>query len=144
MSDPTEHDIDLFGNKANITMESQPKDESVRNIHAFAGLEQVQNNLKYLGIHDNVRLIRGKVEDTLLKNENLPNKIAILRLDTDWYESTKLELEILYPRLSSGGVLIIDDYGHFEGARKAVDEYFFNQSIWLHYIDYTCRLLVKP
>ena len=53
-----------------------------------------------------------------------PDRLALLRLDTDWYESTRHELEHLYPRLVDGGVLIIDDYGHWEGARRAVDEYF--------------------
>ncbi len=53
---------------------------------------------------------------------------ALLRLDTDWYESTRHELAELYPRLERGGVLLIDDYGHFAGARKAVDEYFGERS----------------
>ena len=64
-------------------------------------------------------------------------------MDTDFYESTKIELETLYPRLSKGGILIIDDYGHFKGCRKAVDEYFDNSKITLHYIDYSCRYLRK-
>jgi O-methyltransferase len=82
-------------------------------------------------------------EKTLLDDANLPVAISLLRLDTDWYESTKIELEILYPRLVLGGVLIIDDYGHFRGAQKAVDEFFTDQHIWLHRVDYTCRLMIK-
>ena len=69
-------------------------------------------------------------------------KISILRLDTDFYESTKIELEVLYPRLEKNGILIIDDYGTFKGARKAVDEYFKTKP-FLIYIDHTCRLLIK-
>ena len=69
-------------------------------------------------------------------------KISILRLDTDFYESTKVELEVLFPKLISGGFLIIDDYGHWKGARKAVDE-FFNGKEWLHYVDYSCRYIIK-
>ena len=61
--------------------------------------------------------------------DNLPSKISILRLDTDWYESTKAELEILFPRLSKNGILIIDDNVHWKGARKAVVEYFFNKNV---------------
>ena len=72
-----------------------------------------------------------------------PEAVALLRLDTDWYESTKHELEHLYPRLATGGVLIIDDYGHWEGARKAVDEYFGDRMPLLHRIDYTGRIAVK-
>ena len=81
-----------------------------------------------------------------LKNsKNLPDQISLLRLDTDFYESTKIELEILYPKLSSGGVLIIDDYGHWKGSRKAVDEYFEldKNFMWLHRIDYASRILIK-
>jgi hypothetical protein len=83
----------------------------------------------------------GMVEDTIPRLA--PERIAILRLDTDWYVSTKHELEWLWPRLSSGGVLIIDDYGHFTGARKAVDEFFGGQT-FLFRIDYTGRLVTKP
>ena len=61
----------------------------------------------------------------------------------NFYESTKIELEILYPKLVSGGFLIIDDYGHFKGCRKAVDEYFRDDLPYLHYVDYSCRLIIK-
>ena len=81
----------------------------------------------------------------LLQYKNLPKEISILRLDTDWYESTKSELEVLYPILSVSGVLIIDDYGYWAGARKAVDEY---SAIWDHkplfnVIDHTGRSAIK-
>ena len=68
-----------------------------------------------------------------------------MRLDTDWYESTKVELEELYPLIASGGILIVDDYGHFEGAKLAVDEYFAKQDRkpLFNRIDYTARLIVK-
>jgi O-methyltransferase len=70
----------------------------------------------------------------------------VLRLDTDWYASTRHELEQLYPRLSPGGALILDDYGHYEGARRAVDEYFEarGERLLLNRIDYTGRVAVKP
>lgn len=92
---------------------------------------------------ENINFIIGPVEKSLLLEKNLPKKISVLRLDTDWYASTKIELEILYQRLVQGGVLIIDDYGHWQGCRKAVDEYFFNKKKWLHVYDYTCRYLIK-
>ncbi|GGI75401.1 hypothetical protein GCM10007973_10320 [Polymorphobacter multimanifer] len=91
-----------------------------------------------------VKLVKGRVEDTLLDPANLPEKISILRLDTDFYESTKLELEILYPRLQPGGVMIIDDYGVWAGSRKAVDEYFGADKPWLHYVNRGVRLAIKP
>jgi hypothetical protein len=91
-----------------------------------------------------LRTVKGPIEETLKKAENLPERIAILRLDTDFYESTKAEMDVLYPRLSKGGVLIVDDYGEWAGARKAVDEYFAGQPVWLHYVTHTVRLMIKP
>ena len=90
-----------------------------------------------------LRYAPGKVEDTL--PAAAPDKIALLRLDTDWYESTRHELEHLFPRLSPGGVLIVDDYGHWQGARRAVDEYFAENGVTmlLNRIDYTGRIGVK-
>ena len=70
-----------------------------------------------------VHLIKGKVEDTLF-SQTIPDKIAILRLDTDFYESTKIELEVLWSRLVKGGIIIIDDYAAWNGAQKAVNEFF--------------------
>jgi O-methyltransferase len=92
---------------------------------------------------EKVHYIKGMVEQTI--PEFVPKKIALLRLDTDWYESTKHELEHLFPRLSKGGVLIIDDYGHWQGARKAVEEYLKKNDvkILLNRIDYTGRMGVK-
>jgi hypothetical protein len=68
-----------------------------------------------------------------------------LRLDTDWYESTKHELTHLFPKLIQNGILIIDDYGHWEGCRKATDEYFEekNIKIMLNRIDYTGRVAIN-
>jgi hypothetical protein len=92
---------------------------------------------------DRVHLVEGKVEDTL--PARAPEQIALLRLDTDWYASTKHELDQLYPRLQPGGVLILDDYGHYEGARRAVDEYFDEHGgrPLLTRVDYTGRVGVK-
>ena len=84
------------------------------------------------------------MEDTI--PGEIPEKIALLRLDTDWYESTKHELTHLYPRLVSGGVLIVDDYGYWKGSRKAVDEYFEqnDQRPLLVRVDATARVAIKP
>ena len=90
-----------------------------------------------------VRFIVGKVEDTLTVPANLPDKIASLRLDTDWHASTKIELAVLYPRLAAGGVLILDDYGFWTGARAAVDEYFANRPMLFVPIDKSCRVGIK-
>ena len=89
--------------------------------------------------------VKGDVLETLDHMRESPLCLSVLRLDTDWYESTLRELQILYPKLSIGGALLIDDYGHWEGARKAVDEYFSSipQKPLLQYTDPTGRMAVK-
>jgi O-methyltransferase len=88
-----------------------------------------------------IHCVEGDVLETL--PEQAPSQIALLRLDTDFYESTLHELVHLYPRLVPGGVLIVDDYGHWEGARRAVDEYFADTQVFLARIDYSGRVAVK-
>ncbi len=74
-----------------------------------------------------------------------PDHIALMRLDTDWYESTLAELEFLWPKLVPGGVCIIDDYGHWGGSRQAVDEYFAQRGAkpLLLRVDYSARMIIK-
>lgn len=88
---------------------------------------------------DKVMYVTGLVQETIPRH--IPDSIALLRLDTDWYESTRHEMEHLYPLLSPGGVLIVDDYGHWKGSKQAVDEYL--GPVELIEIDYTGRMLVK-
>lgn len=102
---------------------------------------QVAANLARTG-YPRVRLVPGKVEDTIPKDS--PTQIAVLRLDTDWYDSTKHSLEHLYPRLASGGVLLLDDYGYWSGQRRAVDEYFCDAPLLLARIEPQARMAVKP
>ena len=107
-------------------------------------LEEVQRNMASTGYPaERLHYIKGMVEETV--PSVAPDAISILRLDTDWYESTKHEMEHLFPRLARGGVLIIDDYGHWDGARKAIDEYLaaHKVQILLHRVDYTARQGVK-
>ena len=104
----------------------------------------VEANLHRTGYpNDHVHFIEGDVRTTIPSES--PEQIALLRLDTDWYASTLHELEHLYPRLARGGVLIVDDYGYWRGARKATDEYLGSLPVrpMLHRIDYTGRICVK-
>jgi hypothetical protein len=110
-----------------------------------APLDVVRANLRSTGYpEDRVHFVQGRVEDTI--PGVIPERIALLRLDTDWYESTRHELIHLYPRLVPGGVLIIDDYGHWQGPREAVDEYFAGlpDAPFLSRIDYSGRIAIKP
>jgi len=141
MSEPTDADRALSGESAQDQLDRSARDHA---LWAVAGLEDVQANLWSTGYpRDRIHFVKGKVEDTI--PATLPARIALLRLDTDWYESTRHELQHLYPLLSRHGVMIIDDYGHWQGARQAVDEYFAEspEPVFLHRVDYTARLLVK-
>jgi O-methyltransferase len=143
MTDATEKDKDYRGNDA-AGLVARARGASDR-ILAIGPLETVQRNMSSTGYpSEQVHYKVGRVEDTLPREA--PEQIALLRLDTDWYESTRHELEHLYPRLARGGVLIIDDYGHWEGAKRAVDEYIQAQGlkILLNRIDYTGRIAIKP
>jgi hypothetical protein len=111
----------------------------------IAARDDVERNLRRTGYpFERFRVVEGDVTATL--PETAPEAIALLRLDTDWYTSTRRELEHLYPRLVRGGVLIIDDYGYWRGARKATDEFVatLRPRPLLQRIDYTGRICVKP
>jgi O-methyltransferase len=142
MTEPTQLDIDLYGNRA-IDDWAQIKRRGVR--WSYAPLDEVRRTIAATGYPmDKVILVKGPVEATI--PQIIPNKIALVRLDTDWHASTLHAIEHLYPRLSSHGVLILDDYGHYKGARQAVDDYLASilPKPLLNRIDYSCRLALKP
>ena len=143
MSEPSEMDANLLGVDAkNLLSQSEKTTEDV--MWCYAPIDDVKNNISKTQYPSNlINYVKGKVEDTI--PNTLPDKIAILRLDTDWYESTYHELVHLFPKLVTGGVIIIDDYGHWKGAREAVDQYFKEQGvqILLNRIDYTGRIGIK-
>lgn len=143
MPKPTDADVDYSGNPAAIEFEAMQKTVDSSD-WCYASIDQVRQNLASTGYEmSRIKLIKGKVEHTI--PDQAPEKIAILRLDTDWYESTKHELVHLFPRLVEGGVLIIDDYGHWQGSRRATDEYFAQNHlhVLLNRIDYTGRIAIK-
>lgn len=113
---------------------------------AFASLAEVQMNLKRFNVPlEAVEIVEGDVTQTLNVKENLPEQISILRLDTDWFYSTKKELEVLYPLVQTGGCLIIDDYGYSDGSRKATDDYFSSTASrpFFHYTTKSIRTCIK-
>jgi hypothetical protein len=143
MSEPTERDVNRGNRAARSRWERSQHDG--HNAWNYASLDEVRQNLIATGYPESrLRFVKGKVEDTL--PGTLPGPIAILRLDTDFYESTYQELVHLYPLLVSRGVLLLDDYGHWRGARDAVDRYLaeHNPPILLDRIDYSGRIAVKP
>jgi predicted O-methyltransferase YrrM len=142
MTDPTEEDRMWTGGRASELLSQHGREERIWGV---APLDVAKRNVLGVGYDPKkIRFVKGPVERTL--PDAAPAQIALLRLDTDWYASTKHELEQLFPRLSPGGILIIDDYGHWLGARQATDEYIAEHdiSLLLNRIDYTARIAVKP
>jgi hypothetical protein len=132
-------DVDLRGRRASQLLTTNRSD-----VVAMAPKQTVESNMTATRYPNaRVHLIEGRVEETI--PDHAPEAIALLRLDTDWYESTRHELIHLYPRVTPGGVIIIDDYGHWKGAKRAVDEYLADNGVvaLLHRIDYTGRMFLK-
>jgi O-methyltransferase len=139
MSEPTANDVDYSGKRADEVML-----ENANFKCEDAPLERVKEVLYGTGYSKGkIHFVQGKVEETI--PAGAPQAIALLRLDTDWYESTRHELVHLFPRLAKNGVIIIDDYGHWKGSQRACDEYFTENQIpiLLNRIDYTGRIALK-
>lgn len=144
MTPPTAADVEASsGRTAQELLDSTPVADG-DNVWCVAGIDDVRTNIASTGYPlERCTFVVGDVAQTL--HEQTPEQIALLRLDTDWYESTRASLDVLYPRLAPGGVCILDDYGHWAGARQAVDEYFTEHGPrpLMHPIDYSGRIFVK-
>jgi O-methyltransferase len=142
MTPPSEEDVKHTGERAADMLATSTRDSDDWAVASIADVREAVLGVGYP--EENIHFVEGPVEETL--PANAPGEIALLRLDTDWYASTKHSLEHLYPQLAPGGVLIIDDYAYWQGARKAVDEYIaaHDLSLLLNRIDYTARIAVKP
>jgi O-methyltransferase len=143
MPPPGEHDVDVRGTTARDALAKSSRADA-SSVWCIATIEDVQQALGTVDYpRARLHLVKGRVEQTV--PTEAPGEIALLRLDTDWYESTRHELEHLYPRLSKGGVLIIDDYGHWKGSRRATDEFIAATPEFglLSRIDTTGRLAIK-
>jgi O-methyltransferase len=143
MPPPQDIDRTADGTLAQTHLDRDPNREAWT--WAVAGMEEVRQNMGSTGYPlERITYIKGPIETTI-PAESPTGQIALLRLDTDWYASTRHGLEHLFPLIATGGILIIDDYGHWEGARKATDEYLakLGDCFYLHRVDYTGRLLIK-
>jgi O-methyltransferase len=145
MTSPTSLDVQATNGEAAIS-NYLVNERGTHNEWCYASLRDVKNNFEKKDLlSENIVFIEGDVCQTLSDKDNIPSKISILRLDTDWYDSTKKELEVLYPKIAIGGCLIIDDYGHWSGSKLATDEYFktHNNRPFLQYTDAAGRMAVK-
>jgi len=143
MPRPIDADVDFKGDAAGPMFETWRR-ETDSSSWCFSPLEEVEQNVRSIGYPpERLIFVKGKVEDTV--PGRMPDRICLLRLDTDWYESTRHELEHLYSRLVPGGVVVFDDYGYWKGARKAVDEFLAGlpEPLLLNRIDDSCRVAVK-
>jgi glycosyltransferase involved in cell wall biosynthesis/predicted O-methyltransferase YrrM len=144
MTAPGDKDIEVqTGRSAESVLALSPRDE-INNYWAIAPLDVVKKNMggtEYLS--DFIEYAVGDVCQTLPSRQMSP--IALLRLDTDWYESTRCELECLFDRLQPGGILIVDDYGFWQGARRACDDFFASRTEKLYPIpdDNTGHFAIK-
>ena len=144
MTPPSDLDVQEMSGRAAADILGEHEKTEADPFWGVAPRPLVAANLARTGYPlERVRFIEGDVLATI--PAKLPEVLALLRLDTDWYRSTRHELEHLYPRLATGGVLIVDDYGYWRGARRAVDEYFATlpAAPLLNRIDYTGRIAVK-
>jgi O-methyltransferase len=133
MTESSELDIDLYNTKAK---------DAVQQYLCKCDLDSVVNNIN-LNTEYPKNLIKYHVGD-ILKTKFIPDKISILRLDTDWYESTKFELDNFFDKVCIGGIVIVDDYGHWSGCKKAVDEFLLShEEIKIEKIDYTGIKFIK-
>ncbi|MAJ70871.1 MAG: macrocin O-methyltransferase [Alteromonadaceae bacterium TMED7] len=143
MPPPSPKDTALDGHDVNEFFAKTQIDETSSD-WCRSPLDEVKQNVALTGYDpQHLNFVKGDVCKTLQGDK--PESIALLRLDTDWYESTKAELENLFPRLQTGGILIIDDYGYWEGQKEAVDEYFSTvaEPVFLGRVDSPCRIAVK-
>ncbi len=145
MTEPTSLDINYSGEKASDLLQQEMQHRyEVGSVWAYSPISDVQRVVLASGYDaSKVHFVQGQVEHTI--PTQAPDSIALLRLDTDWYESTRHELIHLYPLVSTNGVLLIDDYGHWQGAKKATDEYLeeHNIPLLLNRIDYSGRIGIK-
>ena len=141
MPEPGEVDRGRFGEDAGRSWRKRGGSAWIRH-----GLEEVQTNMARTGYPEHqLHFVKGDVLQTL-DPQQPPGEIALLRLDTDWYASTKAELEILYPKVVGGGIVLVDDYNRWQGCRRAVDEYVAANGLpifWMR-VDDSAVIGIKP
>lgn len=148
MPEPEPVDVDVYGKPAAQLLDEHEEEKDSSVIWAIADIDTVRENMASTGYPmERVHLVEGDVRETAAATRT--GSVALLRLDTDWYSSTKAELEHFWHRLNQHGTMIVDDYGHWQGSQKAVDEFFDPErkggpgAVLLQPIDYTGRLVVR-
>ncbi|MDB4187699.1 TylF/MycF family methyltransferase [Flavobacteriaceae bacterium] len=144
MTEPTDDDINIAGQSAKDKYFKSKKKDYVDWV--YASYHEVKDNFLRSGVNiKDCEFVKGDVLKTIPEYDDKLKKISFLRLDTDWYESTRIELDYFYPKIVNDGFLVIDDYGHWGGSRKATDEYFSEKNIhnFKNIIDYSCRMIRK-
>jgi len=129
--------FDSFQGLPNITKKDQVGEQIVGAQGIFAaGVNEFKANLEARGVwnESRIHIVPGWFSDTVSKAG--VKQISFLRLDGDLYQSTIDVLKALYPRVSPGGYIYVDDYGSFNGCRRAVDEYRAEHQLYepMHWI----------
>jgi len=141
-SEPSLDEFDLWGNsmQERWSQETQGGKESWPNQQ----IESTHEFLTSLNSASPFKLIKKDIIELDTQDLSvITNSLAILRVDVDWYPETLKSLEVFWPLLSVGGVLILDDYGHHSGARKACDEFFADYNLRFIHVDYSCITTTK-
>ena len=136
MTEPDENDFNTIrgSNPTDVHRHWHSAQTTAHNTWGYASIDHVKGNLAKTGYPmERFHFVQGDVMETIPNSDH--ERIALLRLDTDWYKSTKHELENLYPKVSTGGIIICDDYVAWGGARKAIDEYFRERVPSDHYVE---------
>ena len=145
MTEPSLYDKKPY-KKLNVLKKFNKLNKKTHNEWCYASISDVKYQFNCFNLLDKVTFIEGDIRQTLINPSNLPSKISILRLDTDFHDSTECSLQNLFPLLEKNGICLIDDYGCWEGARKAVDDYFeknltYRPMLWM--TDVSERVFIK-
>lgn len=133
MTEAGPNDLDAWGKHAN---------DQWNQVACLNSLEAVQSNMALTDYPaSKISYHIGDVRKTLKGKK--PKEFALLRIDLDWYELVQCALVNCYGRVASGGIVIIDDYGHWQGAKKATDEFIHGRLVELREVDYTARFWAK-
>jgi hypothetical protein len=134
--------FDIFGEfpEAQYENDKEKREKFIQEAgNKSIGKDELISIFKELDLYHNIELVEGDILDTVpeYKTENPHLKISLLHIDVDLYEPTKVVLEEFYPLMVKGGIVILDDYGAFAGANKAIDDFFKVGNIKIQKLNYS-------
>ena len=142
MPKPTKYDLTRYNDSLLDRYNLLKVDEQTSNWN-YTKIDKVKDNyFQNTKKNNNLILVKGKVEDTLIDKQNIPDEISILKLDTCLYAGTKIELDILFPKVIKDGIIIIDNYFNYKGVKQATDEFFKEKNLDIKYSKLSDRVVI--